>query len=160
MEASLQFGAEFAFDQIVAASGTKEQNYTVSITSNLKPMLINEFHFNTLYGLIQLQPFLAGRDFNKEAGIRGLDETKRSFDIGSFPDFAWAGYASLTGSAFDQRPKTQDRYAREFVDNMTWIKGKHVVKFGTKIRHYSWLGADSKRFTAATSGVAGAEVSW
>ena len=134
-----------------AASGTRGQNYTVSITSNLKPMLINEFRFNTLYGLIQLQPFLAGRDFNKEAGIRGLEATKRSFDIGSFPDFAWAGYASLQGSAFDQRPKTQDRYAREFVDNMTWIKSKHVVKFGVKMRHYSWLGTDSKSYAGTWS---------
>lgn len=130
----------------MADSYTKGQNYTVSINSNLKANLINEFRFNTLYGDIQLQPYLKGRDFNKEAGIRGLDETKRSFDVGSFPDFAWAGYASLTGSAFDQRPKTQDRYTREFVDNMTWIKGKHVVKFGAKIRHYSWLGTDSKSY--------------
>ncbi len=130
----------------MAASGTKGQNYTVSINSNLKSNLINELRFNTLYGDIQLQPYLKGRDFNKEAGIRGLDETKRSFDIGSFPDFAWAGYASLTGSAFDQRPKTQDRYTREFVDNLTWIKGKHVIKTGVKFRTYQWLGTDSKSY--------------
>lgn len=130
----------------VAASSTRGQNYTFSITSNLRPSVINEFRFNTLYGLIQLNPYLLGRDFNKDAGIRGLEETKRNFDVGSFPDFAWSGYASLTGSAFDQRPKTQDRYTREFVDNLTWIKGKHVLKFGTKIRHYSWLGTDSKNY--------------
>ncbi|MBI2685623.1 MAG: carboxypeptidase regulatory-like domain-containing protein [Acidobacteria bacterium] len=129
-----------------AASSTRVQNYTFSFNSNLKANLINEFRFNTLYGLIQLQPYLAGKDFNKEAGIRGFDETKRSFDVGSFPDFAWAGYASLTGSAFDQRPKTQDRYTREFADNMTWIKGKHVVKFGAKFRTYQWLGTDSKSY--------------
>jgi hypothetical protein len=130
----------------VAASSTRGQNYTFSVTSNLKPALINEFRFNTLYGLISLNPYLLGRDFNKDAGIKGMEETKRSFDVGSFPDFAWSGYASLTGSAFDQRPKTQDRYTLEFVDNLTWIKGKHIFKFGTKIRHYSWLGTDSKNY--------------
>ncbi|MFN7939007.1 MAG: TonB-dependent receptor [Bryobacteraceae bacterium] len=130
----------------VADSSTRGQNYTISITSNLKPSLINELRVNTLYGLISLNPYLLGRDFNKDAGVKGMEETKRSFDIGSFPDFAFSGYAGLSGSTFDQRPKTQDRYTLEFSDNATWIRGKHVVKFGTKIRHYQWLGTDSKNY--------------
>lgn len=129
-----------------ADSFTRGQNWTVSINSTLRPTLINEFRLNMLWGIIELQPYLAGRDFNKDAGIKGMEETKRSFDIGSFPDFAWSGYASLNGSSFDQRPKTQDRYTKEFVDNLTWIKGKHVVKFGGKYRYYSWLGTDSKNY--------------
>ena len=79
--------------------------------------------FNTLYRFITLEAVSPGTDFNKEAGITGLEQTERSFDTGSFPDFSWSGYTGLTGSAFDQRPKTQDRYTREFVDNLTWIKG-------------------------------------
>ena len=130
----------------VADSNTRGNNYTFSVTSNLGPSRINEFRFNTLYGLIKLNPYLLGRDFNKEAGIIGLEQTRRSFDTGSFPDFAWSGYASLQGSAFDQRPKTQDRYTREFVDSLTWIKGRQVFKFGTKIRTYQWLGTDSKQY--------------
>jgi hypothetical protein len=129
-----------------ADSSTRGQNYTFSVTSNLRPTIVNEFRFNTLYGLIQLNPYLLGRDFNKEAGITGLEETRRSFDTGSFPDFAWSGYTGLTGSAFDQRPKTQDRYTREFVENLTWIKGRQVFKFGAKIRTYQWLGTDSKEY--------------
>ena len=129
-----------------ADSNTRGQNYTVSVTSNLRANLLNEFRYNNLYGLIKLNPYLLGRDFNKDAGIKGMEETKRSFDIGSFPDFAWAGYAGLAGSTFDQRPKTQDRYTLEFTDNLTWIRGKHIVKAGTKIRHYQWLGTDSKTY--------------
>src|SRR6266571_2255253 len=128
----------------IANSSTRGQNFTTSITSNLRPTLLNEFRFNTLYGLIKLAPYLLGRDFNKDAGIKGMEETKRSFDIGSFPDFGWSGYAGLAGSTFDQRPKTQDRYTLEFTDNVTWIKGKHVLKVGGKVRHYQWLGTDSK----------------
>jgi hypothetical protein len=129
-----------------ADSGTRGQNYTASITSNLKPNLLNEFRFNTLYGAIHLSPYLPGRDFNKEAGITGTESLRRSFDTGSFPDFAWSGYAGINGSSFDQRPKTQDRYTLEFTDNLTWIKGRHVVKFGGKMRHYQWLGTDSKNY--------------
>ena len=129
-----------------ADSGTRGQNYTVSTTSNVRPALLNEFRFNTLYGLIHLSPYLPGRDFNKDAGITGMENLKRSFDIGSFPDFGWSGYTGINGSSFDQRPKTQDRYTLEFLDNMTWIKGRHVVKWGGKMRHYQWLGTDSKNY--------------
>ncbi|MBI3208846.1 MAG: TonB-dependent receptor [Candidatus Solibacter usitatus] len=129
-----------------ADSNTRGQNYTTSISSNLRPNFLNEFRLNTLYGLIQLAPYLPGRDFNKDAGIKGMETLKRSFDTGSFPDFGWSGYAGVSGSSFDQRPKTQDRYTLEFVDNATWIRGKHVVKFGGKVRHYQWLGTDSKNY--------------
>ncbi len=130
----------------IANSKTRGQNYTLSLSSTLTPNLINAFRFNLLYGLINLNAYLTGRDFNKEAGIRGFDELKRSFDIGSFPDFTWSGYAGIAGSTFDQRPKTQDRFTREFTDDMTWIRGKHVVKFGAKFRTYQWLGTDSKTY--------------
>ena len=125
---------------------TTGQNFTASLNTNLRSNLINEFRFNALWGIITLEAYLQGRDFNKDAGIRGLEETKRSFDIGSFPDFNWSGYTGLAGSTFDQRPKTQDRYSHDFTNNTTWIAGKHVVKFGTRIRHYQWLGTDSKTY--------------
>jgi hypothetical protein len=129
-----------------ADSNTRGQNYTASITSTLRPALLNEFRFNTLYGLIHLSPYLPGRDFNKDAGITGMENLKRSFDTGSFPDFGWSGYAGINGSSFDQRPKTQDRYTLDFTDSVTWMKGRHVVKFGGKMRHYQWLGTDSKNY--------------
>lgn len=129
-----------------APLSTRGQNVTASLTSSLRSNVINEFRYNLLYGLITLEAYLQGKDFNKEAGIKGLEETKRSFDIGSFPDFNWSGYTGLAGSTFDQRPKTQDRYAWEITNNTTWIKGQHVIKFGTKIRYYQWLGTDSKTY--------------
>lgn len=129
-----------------ADSAVRGQNYTFSLSSNLRPTLINDFRFNLLYNAINLNAFLMGRDFNKDAGIKGFEALKRTSDIGSFPDFNWSGYAGLAGSTFDQRPKTQDRFTREFTDNLTWIHGKHVVKFGAKFRTYQWLGTDSKTY--------------
>src|SRR4051812_24594692 len=129
-----------------ADSRTRGQNYTGSMTSTLSPTLLHAFGVNMLYGFIQLSPYLPGIDFNKEAGITGMENLRRSFDTGSFPDFAWSGYTGINGSSFDQRPKTQDRYTLEFTDNLTWMHGRHVVKVGTKIRHYQWLGTDSKNY--------------
>ncbi len=125
---------------------TNGQNVTASLTSSLRSNLMNEFRYNALWSLIDLKAYFQGKDFNKEAGIRGLEETRRASDIGSFPDFNWTGYTGLAGSTFDQRPKTQDRYSWDITNNTTWIKGRHVIKFGTKIRYYQWLGTDSKTY--------------
>jgi hypothetical protein len=125
---------------------TDAQNIAIGLNSSIRPTVINEFRFNVLPSLIDLAPYLDNRNFNKEAGIAGFEDTLRRDGNASFPDFLWTGYASLRGSSFDQRPKTQDRLAYEFTDNMTWIKGSHIFKFGTKIRYYEWLGTDGRRY--------------
>jgi hypothetical protein len=125
---------------------TRGYNVALSLTSNLRPTVINELRFNALSGIVDLPAFLQGTDFNAEAGVHGMEETKRSYDIGSFPDFTWTGYNSVRGSSFDQRPKTQDRDTYEVYENVTWIKGKHLLKFGAKMRWYQWLGTDSKSY--------------
>jgi hypothetical protein len=124
----------------------KGHNVAASLNSNLRTDMIHEFRFNYLTNALSNAPYLLGTDFNKQAGITGFEETRRPGVVGSFPDFSWSGYSSVQGSAFDQRPKTQDRMAYEFSDNLTWIKGKHVLKFGGKIRYHRWLGTDSRQY--------------
>jgi hypothetical protein len=52
----------------------------------------------------------------------------------------------MNGSAFDQRPKTQDLKVYEWTDNITLIKGRNIYKFGTKIRRWVPLFTDSKQY--------------
>ena len=52
----------------------------------------------------------------------------------------------MNGSAFDQRPKTQDLKVWEISDNLTWVKGRHIVKFGGKYRRWEPLFTDSKQY--------------
>ena len=66
--------------------------------------------------------------------------------MGSFPDFTWSGYSNMNGSAFDQRPKTQDLKVLEWTDNVTHIRGRHILKAGTKIRRWLPHFTDSKQY--------------
>ncbi|MBO0799965.1 MAG: carboxypeptidase regulatory-like domain-containing protein, partial [Blastocatellia bacterium] len=125
---------------------TFAHNLVASTTNTLRPNLMHEFRFNYLPAILDLAPFLAGTNFNQEAGIRGFEETGRPGIIGSFPDFSWSGFDSMNGSAFDQRPKTQDLKVYEWTDNITWIKGSHINKFGVKIRRWVPLFTDSKQY--------------
>ena len=135
----------------IAPLHTRGQNVVASLSSNLGPTRINEFRFSYLPSNIDLEAFLQGTDFNAAAGVRGFEDTKRPGVGGAFPDFAWSNFSSMQGSAFDQRPKTQDRQEYELADNLTWIKGPHILKFGVLARHYQWLGTDSKQFVGSWS---------
>jgi hypothetical protein len=127
-----------------ASLNTRGHNIVAAVISNLKPTLINEGRFSYLPNAIDLQAFLQGTDFYAQAGVPGFEDTgHRPGVAGSFPDFSWSGYASLSGSTFDQRPKTQDLKAWEFSDNLTWVKGKHIFKFGGQFRRWIPLFTDS-----------------
>ena len=130
---------------------THAHNLGASLTSTLRPNLIHEFRYNILTGIITLEGFMQGRDLNGEAGIKGFTETKRPGTDGSFPDFLWSGYSAMRGSSFDQRPKTQDRLVHEVGDNLTWIRGRHIAKFGGKVRYYRPYFTDSKQYVGEWS---------
>ncbi|HEU0177438.1 MAG TPA: TonB-dependent receptor [Blastocatellia bacterium] len=125
---------------------TRGQNLVASMSNILSQNLAHEFRFSYLPAIVDLQAYLQGTNINKDAGIRGFEETARPGVVGSFPDFSWSGYAAMNGSAFDQRPKTQDLKVYEWTDNLTWIKGRNIFKFGTKIRRWVPLFTDSKQY--------------
>jgi hypothetical protein len=116
---------------------SRGQNVVAALISNLRPTVVNELRFSYLPNSLNLLAFLQGTDFNAKAGVTGFEQTgHRPGDVGSFPDFAWSGYASMSGSTFDQRPKTQDLNVWEANDSMTWAKGRHILKFGVQFRRW------------------------
>ena len=127
-----------------ASLNTRGQNVVGALISNLTPSVINEARFSYLPNSIDLQAFLQGTNFYSQAGVPGFEDTgHRPGVAGSFPDFSWSGYASLSGSTFDQRPKTQDLKVTELSDNLTWVKGRHIFKYGMQFRHWVPLFTDS-----------------
>ena len=125
---------------------TRGQNLVAALTSTLSPTVLNEFRFSYLPQVVDLEPFGLGTNYLQEAGIKGFEETGRPGVVGSFPDFTWSGYSNMSGSAFDQRPKTQDLKVLEFTDNVTLIRGRHIFKAGTKIRRWLPHFTDSKQY--------------
>jgi hypothetical protein len=125
---------------------TRGQNMVAALTSTFSPTVLNEFRFSYLPQVVDLEPFGLGTNYLQEAGIRGFEETGRPGVVGSFPDFTWSGYSNMSGSAFDQRPKTQDLKVLEFIDNVTFIKGTHIFKAGTKVRRWLPYFTDSKQY--------------
>lgn len=139
-----------------AALSTRGQNIVAALSSTVRPTLINEFRLSFLPNTVNLQPYLPGTDFYKEAGITGFAGTGLVTGLpvlaGSFPDFGWSGYASMNGSAFDQRPKIQDLRVRpEVTDSVTWVKGRNIFKFGVRIKYWEALFSDGGTYQGVWS---------
>jgi len=130
---------------------TRAQNVAAGLTSAFTPSIVNEAIFSYMPQFIDLQAFGQGTNFNAQAGIAGFEGLQRAGSAGSFPDFAFSGYTALTGSAFDQRPKTQNFTVVQGIDNLTWIKGRHVFKFGVEIRHWEPIFTDSATYQGSWS---------
>ncbi|PWU06550.1 MAG: hypothetical protein C5B51_12035 [Terriglobia bacterium] len=126
------------------------RNIAAALTSNLRPNMIHEARVSFTYGEYRSNAYFQGQgaDLNKQAGITGL-EGNQDATIASLPAFSWSGYTGFSGNAGDGRPKWQNRWANEFTDNLTWIKGKHILKFGGRIHYYKPLFTDSRTHNGA-----------
>ena len=127
------------------------QDIAVGLVTNIGANKVNEARAHYLPSHVRLSAFLQGPDWNSTFGVVGFSAQLRPGLGGAFPDYSFSGYTSLQGSAFDQRPKSQDRKAFEGTENFTIIKGRQSLKFGTLIRYYQWLGYDSQQFNGQFS---------
>ena len=121
-----------------------------ALTSTLGSKIVHEFRFSHLFGSYRSVAYFQGQgtQIDQQAGITGLQGLQQA-DISSIPAFSFSGYAGFSGNAGDGRPKWQDRSVYEFDDNLTWIKGKHILKFGTRIYHRNILFTDSRTHNGA-----------
>ncbi|HEY4048798.1 MAG TPA: carboxypeptidase regulatory-like domain-containing protein [Acidobacteriaceae bacterium] len=130
----------------MAPLNSQGEDIALGLTTNFGSNKVSEFRAHYLFSRIRLQAFLQGQNINQMAGASGFQDTLRPGTGGSFPDYSWSGYGSITGSAFDQRPKGQNRKAFEPTYNFTIVKGRSTLKFGGLVRYYQWLGYDSQQY--------------
>ncbi|HEV7680571.1 MAG TPA: TonB-dependent receptor [Pyrinomonadaceae bacterium] len=114
------------------------QNGVIALQSILTPTLLNEFKlgYNSAYSrIIGVAPT-----------VNGIDLSNLSFNIsGSVAGFALPGQGSNAGvaapggliranSAQNGRGQPYTPYSLSFVDNLSWTRGSHSLKFGGEFR--------------------------
>ncbi|MCU1325782.1 MAG: hypothetical protein JWN34_1152, partial [Bryobacterales bacterium] len=128
------------------------RNIAAALTSNLRANMIHEIRVSFMFGQYRSTAYFQGEGaaINKAAGLTGL-EANQDVAISSLPAFSWSGLAGFSGNAGDGRPKWQDRWANEVSDGLTWIKGRHIIKTGTRIHYFKPLFTDSRTHNGAYS---------
>jgi Carboxypeptidase regulatory-like domain len=121
-------------------------NVALALTSNFGSSLVHEVRFSRMYGEYRSTAYFQGQGVQlvqQQAGIRGLEGIQDP-NIASLPAFSISGYQGFSGNAGDGRPKWQDRGEYELTDNLTWIKGRHILKFGGRMYHRNILFTDAR----------------
>jgi hypothetical protein len=126
------------------------------LTSNFGSSLVHELRVSRMYGQYRSTAYFQGQGVQllQNAGVRGL-EANQDPEIASIPAFNISGYQGFSGNAGDGRPKWQNRGEYEITDNLTWVKSRHILKFGGRIyrRHILFTDARSHNGVFGFTGV-------
>jgi hypothetical protein len=130
------YGNEHDTEPALKLNGTKLTTRVHQVmlgnTRTLSSSLVNEFRFGFNYFFNTYGRELAfTRNVVKELGIPGLNA--------DFPPEAW-GIPSVSITGFNgfgdstEGPYTNRNHAMEFIDNVSWISGRHSFKAGGSVR--------------------------
>ncbi len=107
------------------------QAYSIVLneTHIFSPAVVNEFRAGyTRNESDQVSP--APRPLFEEFGIKGVPLFPGQNGL---PTFTLSGFSALGDRTFAPNPKLTQ--VRQFIDNVSWIRGNHTLKFGFDIRY-------------------------
>ena len=113
-----------AGDPTNVAVNTIEYVYT-SWTHIVNPSMVNDLRFTYNNRIFHNISEGLGGDYPSKLGLQGVPDD-------AFPTWAPAGFSGL-GSAQQERRQYPIRQ-EQFVDNYSWIRGRHAMKFGVEVR--------------------------
>jgi len=113
-------------------AGTQDNSYRSVALSEIHtflPTLVNEFRFG--YNRINSHRFQpnSGTDVSGQLGLLGVPFQP---DFGGLPSMCFTNVSCIGSSDFLPAIEKQNSYV--FNENLTWIRGRHSLKFGTEIR--------------------------
>jgi hypothetical protein len=109
------------------------RSIVVSDTHTFGPTLVNEakLGFNRTYS--ENKDYNFGVDVLSQLGIQGIANPNNDPAIGSMPQFTFGGAIPFaTSTSRNQAYTAQNTY--QIIDNVSWFKGRHNIKFGGDIR--------------------------
>jgi hypothetical protein len=92
----------------------------------ITPAAVNEFRFGATF---HVNPYFAdviGSDLVKQFGIQGISTT----GIHDAPIFDFASFTSIDLDSVDDSYQNNPETNFEWIDNVSWTRGKHLLKFG------------------------------
>ena len=112
------------------------RNLIISHNYSIRPNLFNEFRFG-LSRLVSSESFpILGTEAVATLGLQGLD-LSNSQGVGGFPIFDFGDGTGFTGIGHFTSTPFESR-SGQLTDNLSWIRGRHTMKFGVDLRRIGW----------------------
>ena len=128
----LGFGAGSRLPEFAQTSPTRVQLVSASLLSTLSASRINEVRF----GYSRYRTSFAGLDGNSDPASFGTSTSP--FNIGSgklgLPEIDFGGTFENLGASGFSIPRGRVSQSYQILDNFTWLKGRHTLKFGGEYR--------------------------
>ncbi len=118
------------------------KNLIVSHNYAINDHLVNEARFGLSYYQLQVLFPIQGASAVSTLGLQGLDTSDHP-DTGAFPNFNFSDDAGNYSQIGRDKDGTTKSLTIQFADNLTWIKGKHAMKFGVDVRRVAYVDIES-----------------
>jgi len=127
---SQKHGTTIAPNTLLLPSDTGFSDYKQSVVNYtwiIRPNVVNEF-----LGGISYAPSGADFPFDGRAFMNSLNfqDIQKDIFFNALPNFAIDRYTSFAKG----RPGRSVSWNTQFIDNLSWVKGRHTLKFGVDIR--------------------------
>jgi hypothetical protein len=121
-----------------------ESNNNIIVSHNylITDHLVNEARFGVSLWQLQVKFPIAGAQAISNLGLQGLDISDHPA-AGAFPLFNFSddpGNYSPIGRDKDGTTKSQ---TIQLADNLTWIRGRHTMRFGVDVRRVAYVDLES-----------------
>src|SRR5262249_22878643 len=117
------------------------RNLVASHSYSIRPTLINEVRLGLTYYALHVQFPINGAGAVRRLGLTGLDLTDVP-GVNAFPTFNFTDSTGFTPIGRDKTGTLRSQ-AIQIADNLSWIKGKHTMRFGVDFRRVRYQDLES-----------------
>lgn len=138
---STKSNPSFAANNLTLPGDSIEEKYwqgTASWTWTIRPNLLNEFRFGQVISDAFRVFNFDGRAFTNSLNLRDI---QKDIFFNGLPNFGITNYTAFNKG----RPGFSYSSNSQFIDNLTWVKGRHTFKTGIDIRRL--IGRSALGFT-------------
>ncbi len=128
----LGFGAGSRLPQFAQSSPTRVQLVSASLLSTLSSSKINEVRF----GYSRYRTSFSSLDANYDPATLGPDFNLNTGKLG-LPEIDFGGVFENLGASGFSIPRGRTSQSFQILDNFTWLRGRHTIKFGGEYRRAS-----------------------
>ncbi|MBC7925193.1 MAG: TonB-dependent receptor, partial [Bryobacteraceae bacterium] len=115
---------------------SRAHNAALGYTRIFSPTFLNELRLGYTHLYTDGTPQGLGTNYTVQSGIRGFEQTSSSFP--GFPEVTVTGFGTLVAT-LGFRPAIAPFDTKQFVDNVTWTRGRHTAKFGFDYRRFHYV---------------------
>ncbi len=117
------------------------RNLILSHNYSIRPTLLNEVRFGLTYYSRTVNFPISGADAVQRLGLTGLNLSDVP-GVNAFPTFDFSDSTGFTTIGRDKTGVLRSQTI-QFTDNLSWVKGKHTMKFGVDLRKVRYTDLES-----------------